>query len=117
MFKLKKIKDTDAEVIRDFRNKVPKDTYPDPAAFFDFIENSNDDFLEKITADDRLPHYRDPLINKTLQRFEAELETTYLKRVEEWTDIKNGAAAQKAKLVLRLNAIERLQSEHKDLFE
>lgn len=76
---------------------------------------SNLKLLNESQPDDRVPNYRDPLINAHLKKYAKYLERHKITANRQWEEIKTGAKAQAEKCVAEIDYIDSLNID--DFFE
>ncbi len=93
----------------DYRNVSPFDfSIPD----YSLVSREADrEFIKKANPDDRVPDYRDPLIDADTNKFKAILELDAIRVEEQRLNIKNGAGIQKSRAEKELAALNNLITE------
>ena len=93
----------------DYRNVSPFDfSKPD----FSLVSREADrEFIKKSNPDDRVPDYRDPLIEVDANRFKAILEIEAIRIKEQRLNIQSGAKIQKSKAEKELADLNSLITE------
>lgn len=93
----------------DYRNVSPFDfSRPD----YSLVSREADrEFIKKANPDDRVPDYRDPLIDADTNKFKAILELDAIRVKEQRLNIQNGAEIQKAKAEKELADLNSLITE------
>lgn len=69
------------------------------------------EFIKKANPDDRVPDYRDPLIDANTNKFKAILELDGVRIKEQRLNIKNGAEIQKSRAEKELSDLNSLIKE------
>lgn len=93
----------------DYRNVSPFDfSRPD----YSLVGREADrEFIKKANPDDRVPNYRDPLIDADTNKFKVILELDVIRMKEQRLNIQNGAEIQKAKAEKELSDLNSLITE------
>lgn len=93
----------------DYRNVSPFDfSMPD----YSLVSREADrEFIKKANPDDRVPDYRDPLIDADTNKFKTVLELDAIRIKEQRLNIQNGAKIQKAKAENELAGLNSLITE------
>lgn len=93
----------------DYRNVSPFEfSMPD----YSLVSRESDrEFIKKANPDDRVPDYRDPLIDAYTNKFKAILELDAVRVKEQRLNIQNGAGIQKLKAEKELADLNSLITE------